>query len=191
VTFDNREAWLNAAVTSMAEWFAEVDVELPAIRVSCAWSKRPGKGIAWCWKRERSADGTNEIQVSPEKDDPAEVLAALVHEVIHATDDCASKHSGYFKTIAANLGLTGKMTATVPNDELSSRITALAHNLGPYPHAALNPNAEAKDKQTTRMIKVVCPEEGYTVRTTRKWIDVGLPLCPCGNRMEVEERDDD
>lgn len=38
-------------------------------------------------------------------------------------------------------------------------------------------------KQSTRMIKLVCPADGYAVRTTRKWIEVGLPRCPCGREM--------
>jgi len=29
-------------------------------------------------------------------------------------------------------------------------------------------------------LKLECGECGYTVRTTRKWIDVGMPVCPCG-----------
>lgn len=35
------------------------------------------------------------------------------------------------------------------------------------------------------MLKLVCPEDGYTVRTTRKWLEVGQPSCPCG--LELEE----
>jgi len=39
--------------------------------------------------------------------------------------------------------------------------------------------------QTTRMLKVECPADGYIVRTTQKWIDLGLPTCPCGEEMEL------
>lgn len=42
-------------------------------------------------------------------------------------------------------------------------------------------------KQSTRMLKVICPGCGYTVRTTQKWIDIGLPTCPCGEEMEVAQ----
>lgn len=31
---------------------------------------------------------------------------------------------------------------------------------------------------------VECPECGYTVRTTARWIAEGLPTCPCGAGME-------
>ena len=33
-------------------------------------------------------------------------------------------------------------------------------------------------KQTTRMLKCECPACGYTVRTTRKWLDIAVPTCP-------------
>lgn len=33
-------------------------------------------------------------------------------------------------------------------------------------------------KQTTRLLKVECGQCGYTVRLTRKWLDVGPPGCP-------------
>ena len=36
-------------------------------------------------------------------------------------------------------------------------------------------------------VKIECPEDGYTVRTTSKWLDIGLPTCPCGTEMEVSE----
>lgn len=185
MTYATREEWLNAAVNTIGDWFKELDVTLPTIRVSCGWSKRSGKGIGWCWKSEASSDGTNEILISPEVDDPVRVLATLVHEAIHASDNGKSKHSGYFKTIAENVGLTGKMTATVAGEDLEPRLIKLADQLGPYPHAAINPSADTGDKkQTTRMLKVVCPEDGYTVRTTRKWLEVGVPKCPCGLEME-------
>ena len=188
MTYENREAWLEAGVASMSEWFAEVNTTLPAIRVACGWSKRPGKGIGWCWKKEVSADGTNEILVSPEISDPVKVLATLAHEMIHASDNGKSKHSGYFKTTATALGLTGKMTATQPGESLSVKLASLASQLGPYPHAAMNPSADTGEaKQTTRMLKIVCPDDGYTVRTTRKWIEVGMPKCPCGLEMESSD----
>jgi hypothetical protein len=43
------------------------------------------------------------------------------------------------------------------------------------------------------MILVKCPkpECGYQVRTTRKWLDVGVPTCPCGELMKAELPDTD
>jgi len=183
----NRESWLNAAVTEIRPWFTEIGVDLPEkIRVACGWSKRSGKGIGWCWKREASSDGTNEILVTPEESDPVKTLAVLVHELIHASDNGESKHAGDFRTRALAIGLEGKMTATQAGQALTDRITKLTEQLGSYPHASINPAMSTIPKQTTRMIKITCPDDGYVVRTTRKWIDVGLPTCPCGTLMELD-----
>lgn len=182
---DTREGWLNAAVAEIRPWFDEIDVDLPeSIRVSCAWSKRAGKGIGWCWKKSASSDKTTEIQISPELAEPTAVLSTLLHELTHAHDDGASKHSGEFRRVAMAMGLEGKMTATVAGPALQSRLAALAETLGDYPHAAMNPLMSTTTKQSTRMIKLSCPDDGYTVRSTRKWLDVGFPSCPCGSKME-------
>jgi hypothetical protein len=40
-------------------------------------------------------------------------------------------------------------------------------------------------KQSTRMLKLECDECGYVVRTTQKWINVGVPVCHCGAEFQV------
>jgi hypothetical protein len=50
-------------------------------------------------------------------------------------------------------------------------------------HARLD--LSGRRKQSTRMLKLECTNCGYTVRTTQKWIEVGLPTCCCGSDMEV------
>ncbi|MGA4950461.1 hypothetical protein [Streptomyces lydicamycinicus] len=51
------------------------------------------------------------------------------------------------------------------------------------------PVSSGPKKQGTRMLKVICSEDcecdGYTVRTTQKWIEIGLPSCPFGREMTV------
>jgi hypothetical protein len=182
-----REAWLEAGVQRMAPWFVAIGAnKVPPIRVSCAWAKRAGKNkIGWCWHRDVSADGVNEIQISPEKDDAVKVLGILLHELVHASDNGESGHTGYFRRTAQALGLEGKMTATVEGDELVGKLKAIVAELGPYPHAALKPGTRI-GKQGTRMLKLICPIHGYTLRTTRKWLEeLGFPSCPCGSEMEL------
>jgi hypothetical protein len=183
-----RETWLQEAVKHMSPWFDDIQaMKVPAVRVSCGWTKRAARNsIGWCWHRETSADGTNEILISPELDDPVTVLHVLLHELIHASDNGESKHGGYFRATALALGLEGKMTATVPSYPLRVKLVLLSGTLGPYPHAAIDPAARTTGKQGTRMLKIVCPDDGYTLRTTQKWVDVGLPSCPCGAVMNLE-----
>lgn len=35
----------------------------------------------------------------------------------------------------------------------------------------------------SRMKKLECPKCGYTCRTTKKWLEKGLPTCPCGMKF--------
>ena len=114
------------------------------------------------------------------------MLAVLTHELVHAIVGHKAGHGPAFKQCAVALGLAGPMTATEAGPELRARLTVLAEHLGPYPHARLT-GTNGRKKQGTRMLKVVCPSCGYTVRTTQKWLDVGLPTCPCGSEMQHEE----
>jgi hypothetical protein len=88
------------------------------------------------------------------------------------------------------MGLEGKATATVAGAGFAEWARGLDAKLGTYPHDELVPLLEVK-KQGTRMLKLEAPCCGYVVRTTQKWIDAGLPSCPCGTEFEVENKDDD
>ena len=195
-----REAWLQDAVQALAPLFAEIDVELPPVHVSVGWPSRGGTGskkkvIGQCWKTSVSGDGVSQIFISPvlggteSNEDMIKLLGVLIHELIHAADDCESGHKGAFGVMARAIGLEGKLTATTVGEELAGKLAPILTDLGPFPHAALNPfeMEQQRPKQTTRMLKIVCPADGYTARTTRKWLDeLGAPKCPCGQVLEEE-----
>ena len=97
------------------------------------------------------------------------VLGTLVHELVHAVDDCQHGHKKPFKDIATRVGLTGKMTATLESEELNKYFKdKIISELGDYPHANIEVN---KRKQTTRMLKVECNACGFNYRTSRKMIE--------------------
>jgi hypothetical protein len=75
------------------------------------------------------------------------------------------------------------MRATTASPTLLERLKAFVAQTGPYPHAQLTAADRPTKKDGTRLIKVSCQECGYTVRVTRKWLEVGFPLCPCGEVM--------
>lgn len=185
----NREQWLEAAVAKLAPSFEAIGSKVPAdVRVSVGWPGGRGKKntvIGQCWSSKAAKDGSRHIFISPVLEDPAIVLATLVHELVHAVDDCESGHKGGFAKMARRLGLEGKLTATVAGPALAEDLALIARKLGDYPHAALVP-VMAGGKQTTRMLKVECKTTGYKVRMTRSWIDqLGTPKCPCcGKEME-------
>lgn len=206
-TIHTRESWLIAAIDTLRPRFAEIGMPIPdRLHVSVGFggnSRAESKGVlGTCWARRASADDVNHLFISPELADTARVLDVLLHELIHAADDCASGHKGAFAEAATRLGLEGKMTATTASITLAAEMVCLAESLGEYPHGALTafatlaprgtpePKGEAPissgpRKQGTRMLKVVCPLCGYTVRTTAKWLTVGYPACPCGPTMQA------
>lgn len=203
-----REAWLEAAVEAFRARFIEVGMPLPErVHVSVGFGlgakAESRKILGQCWKREASADGVNHIFISPEMGDTAQVLATLLHELIHAADNNDHGHRGAFAEAATRLGLEGPMTATTAGIALMAEMMTLAASLGEYPHGALEVAtlirtrqpvpvpagggkiASGPAPQTSRQVKIECPSCGYNARTTRKWLEVGLPTCPCGTEMVV------
>jgi hypothetical protein len=198
-----RESWLESAVDIFRPRFIEVGLPLPElihVSVGFAYGARQenGKVLGQCWARQASDDGANHVFISPEIGDTFDVLETLLHELIHAADDCKSGHKGEFAKAATRLGLLSPMTFTPASPEVQAELLLIAVELGDYPHGALHPTmVKAKTpvpvgapltgttklhsgpaKQTARMIKCSCATCGYTVRTSRRWIDVALPICP-------------
>jgi hypothetical protein len=173
-------------VSDLRPVFRKRGYTLPAkIRVSCGWpSKSIRKVIGQCFYTPASADETHEIFISPMLDDPMRVADVLVHELCHAAVGPGHGHGPVFKRCADSLDLGGKPTATEATPALVKWLAPLVKSRGKYPHAALQP--VSGKKQSTRLLKAECPCCGYTVRVTRKWADVGSPLCPNGEEMEVQ-----
>lgn len=191
----NREAWLQKAVKAMTPRLVETfGSEMPSVHVSVGW---PGGGsnrevtIGQCWPTTATADEVSQIFVSPIQGeaDTQQVLAVILHEMIHAIDDCASGHRAAFARTAKALGFIPPLTSVAGRSEaLNDYLDEIAGQIGLFPHATINANAAAADtpkKQSTRMIKIICPDDGYVARTSRKWLDdLGAPTCPCGTQME-------
>ena len=185
-----RETWLNKLAGRMAPWFAAQGYPLPLFRVSCGFpsSGRKGRAIGECWSDGASDDAHHEIFIHPSESNALEVAQILAHELIHAAVGLSHKHGGAFKQTAVKMGLVGKMTATIGGPVFLKWVKPLVRKTGPYPHATLNSGMGTSSKgpkEGTRMIKVICPTCGYTIRTTAKWLDQGLPVCPCGETMIV------
>jgi hypothetical protein len=184
----NREAWLQRAAEEMKGWFVEIGEELPPVWVSIGFGASKRTAVGTCHPRLSSEDGINHVFVSPVRGSGQSVdaLATLLHELVHAVDDCQDGHTKNFIRLAKALGFKAKWTSSANRtDELTERLEGLVERIGPVPHGALTLGnaADAPKKQGTRMLKVECPVDGYVVRTTQKWLDVGNPTCPCGTEM--------
>jgi len=193
-----REEWLERLTEALRPKFKAAGYAIPAkVHVSCAWPSSGGtarkkRTIGECWPSSSSADGHTEIFISPVLSDPLEVGGTLVHELLHAALEpmYPDKHVGHgpaFKKAMGSLGLTGKATATTESKELKEELAAIVKKIGAYPHAAMKLNLRGK-VQGTRLLKAECPECGYVIRVTAKWInEAGLPTCPCGGLFEAAE----
>ncbi len=188
-----REEWLLRLVHALRPSFEKIGHRIPdQVRVTCGWPSRAAlsrlhRTVGECWCPAASADQTVEIFISPCLSDGLQVAETLVHELVHATG--AMGHRRNFSTIAKAIGLKRPWRATRATTELKARLNALISRIGPYPHATLDASMVSHKKETTRLLKVVCPNPdcGYLMRTTKRWIKVGLPICPCGTRMEMAD----
>lgn len=190
---DTREGWLSDALNLMSPRIKAAGYSLPEkVKLACGFpvGSRGGKKVlAQCIAPEASAEGITEMFVSPVLSDPLTVLGAALHEAGHACVGVKAGHGPAFKAFCAAMGLTGKATEAMPGDDCRRWLREeILPMLGAYPHAAVDPNA--RKKQGTRMIKLVCPETGYTCRTTKKWLALGVPTSPAGFKMEVQEEDE-
>jgi hypothetical protein len=186
-TIENREKWLQTAATILfanhiTPHLQPTETPEHSYRVSVGWPQNKS-AIGECWKKEASDDDTSEIFISPAHNDSLEVLATLLHELIHYCDNCESGHKRFFKRIARKAGLQGKLTATTAGDELTMGLLTIVDNIGEIPHAKLNRSKNGKKKQGTRMLKTECNnvECGFSFRSSKTQLEK-LPeenLCPC------------
>jgi len=198
---ENRELWLlKATYPHLERLFKQrlaacntsvlKDAKFPIVKISVGlpYGRGGKKAIGQHWAPEASDDRKGTIFISPTIDDAIEVLGVLVHELVHAVVGNEAKHGPAFRTVATAVGLEGKMTATVAGAELVKELKAIVERIGEYPHAKLNLAMHPIKKQTTRMIKMECPECEYIARASRKVIlELGAAICPgCGNAMHAE-----
>ena len=179
-----REQWLLTAVEKVTPLFTALGYRVPPCRVSCGFAStglRSGH-IGQCWSRASGADAVNQIFISPALADPIEVIDTLVHELVHAVDDCQHKHGKEFKKIALRLGMQGPMRSAGAGPALKEKLLALANELGPYPHGKL----QAPSRKVSRPARprAKCPECSYQVPMLKKFLAFGPPLCP-QHRVEM------
>jgi hypothetical protein len=165
MTAMNREDYLSAAIERLAPLLQAAGAALPQVSASCGFPHRGGMApkhlvLGQHWPGHTTSDPASgsQIYISPLLADGARIMGVLLHELIHAATPGAG-HRGAFKHLALAVGLTGKMTATVPGPALTERLRLIAAELGPYPHTPLERHAIAGKKQTTRLrlYECACP----------------------------------
>ena len=163
-------------------------------------SKGRKNALGWfwsdSWKLKKAS--YHEINLSAEHLAEHNMGETLLHELAHAENchqgiqDCdksGRRHNKKFKTMAEKLGLTVEKAGS-----LGWAYTDLAEPGKQFLEGIkfdrsifemFRKGASKSGKQSTRLLKCECPDCGYVVRTTQKWLDIGVPTCPCGTEMEA------
>ncbi|QVJ13050.1 hypothetical protein [Pseudomonas phage Psa21-HRN] len=190
-----REGWLRAAVQKLEARLEQAGQKMPeAWAVSVGFPKRAHAKVAAigeCWSKEVSTASVYEMFISPVLENPVEVLATLLHEMIHAAVGLECKHAGPFAKTARAVGLKGKLTATYaePGTELHDALTDLSRELGDYPHKAMAPRKKPAQPKGWFLVKLVSPNDpGYKFTIAPRLIEeYGMPKDFLGDEMIVAE----
>ena len=177
-----REVWLSDAVSKLEPLFTAQGYQLPQVKVSVGFASKGAHNgtIGQCWSTESAADRINQIFISPVLQEPVAVLDTLVHELVHAIDDCKHRHGAPFRKIATAIGLEGQMRSASAGEALRQRLTVIASSLAPYPHGAL---AVGKARRASRAPRprARCESCGYEVPMLKRFLSFGSPICPKDN----------
>jgi hypothetical protein len=165
-------------------------------------SKGRKKAVGWFaperWKPGTQKTNIHEINISAELIKTYDTGELLLHELAHAENnfleiqDCSGRaHNKHFKSMAERLGLEVKPRDkavgygyTDLGPEGKSFLTKIAFKRELFELHRVQAGAKTAGPGS-RMLKCECPACGYVARITQKWIDAGLPTCPCGEEMEA------
>lgn len=184
-----REEWLIQAVAMLSKIFEAQGFKVPPVRISVGWpGAKSRKGlrqtIGQCWNSASAKDGVQQIFVSPLLDNPTDILAVIMHELVHAVDGCKNAHKAPFKRIAVLVGMVGKMTTSTAGPTLLAVFPKVLEALGKYDHAALDPGMTVGRVQTNKHLKITCGSCGFASRATQKQLDEHGISQHCGEDME-------
>ena len=173
----NREQWLAAFATAarphISRHLTNGGDEEAAIRLSCGFApttnrKRSDAAVV---PPTASEDFTAEVFISPTIDQ-ADAVARHIIPLL------AIAQAGNWRTAAPSVAK--------PLEALPSWVAPILASLGNYPHAKIS--ITQAPKQSTRLIKVACLNDGYIARVSRTTLaTLGAPICPACNQSLTEE----
>ena len=197
----NRETYLEEATKILRRTlFSPKGYKVPTVQLSISWASsgnrsrknKMGVGtLGQCYPTTLHDGGINLIKITPAYDGSSlegtlDILGTLVHELVHAVDNCVSGHGEAFKRCALAVGLLPPMRRTPESEWLRELMTnKIVKKLGLFPHQKLRSGGA---RQGTRNLKVSCDCCGFSFRTSKMNIN-RLPSyipCPtgCGGEMD-------
>lgn len=182
----NREEWFNLAKKKLVPLFVINNAEIPE-QLYISVGRTTGRSSATTTTIGETWHCTNEdksivhIFISPTLTDTIEVLSVLTHELVHAClgkGEGSTGHGNDFKELAGGVGMVAPWTQPIPSENLQEYfVDNIIASIGQYGQPEFQFGQPAEKKAGTRLMKIVCPDCGYIVRTTYKWIATGLPFC--------------
>jgi hypothetical protein len=165
-------------------------------------SKGRKQALGWFWSNRwtpgSEKSNLHEINLSAEYLREHNMGETLIHELAHAenhhcgiadTDKTGRRHNKKFKSMAEKLGLTVEKSKslgfahTALGPEAEKFLSGIKFNRELFELCRIEPETK-EGKAGSRLVKCQCPDCGYVIRTTRKWIETGFPICPCNGIME-------
>ena len=173
-----KKNWFDQAVEEVSELFLMHGYTVPAVKVTFGFTSKGLRSstIGECWATRVSDSKVNHIFISPTIINSEEILSTLIHECIHAIDDCEHGHGKEFKSIALEIGFRGPMRSTPAGPELKDKISEIIKKIGTYDAPRITVSHKPRiNKQPTR---ARCLECGYTVSVLSDFVHQGPPICP-------------
>jgi len=171
----------------MKGWFDDLGFPLPEVSIKTgfpsAGKRSPNISDSWTIN-----DGNaHVILIRPDNDQAEDVAAAIAFQMCHIATGDRDAHGHLFRHLAISIGLRGTKTESRPGTLFKEMIKPTLRRLGKLPSSGISPvESVKKTTQSTRLLKVSCPECGYVARVSRKWLDeVGPPHCPKHGPMLV------
>ena len=174
-----REQWLLEASDHLAPLFERAGYSVSIVKVSIGFPSTGSKGrhLEQCWSTRSAVDGVNQIFIASHLPTPFDVLDTLVHELVHAVDDCESGHGEKFSNIAIDVGLKGPMRTAGAGELLKQDLIKIAEKLGTFPYGRLSLPIRTMQKAPKRP-GARCMKCGYEVVMLKKYLHLGPPICP-------------
>ncbi len=175
--------WIDKALIEVKALFAEQGYTVPDVEVSLGFTSKGIRSstVGECWSRKASTSNVNHIFISPANTDSMKILSTLIHECIHAIDDCTHGHGKEFKEIALKVGFKVPMRSTPAGEALKESMQAIVGRIGEFSAPRIKAFHEPRlQKPPARAKCLLC---GYTVSMLKKFLDQGPPLCPVHNRV--------
>ena len=122
------------ALQEVKDLFVECGYKVPAVKVTLGFTSKGLRSstvvnAGRCSKA--STSNVNHIFISPANTSSESIISTLIHECIHAIDNCEHGH-GRNSKIALDIGFKLPMRSTPAGEELQTRIEKIVGRIGEY-----------------------------------------------------------